>query len=60
MPEGVVLREKRGPAHTRPDLSDGRYTQSDSAGGRTGTVPMPIGVYRVGLHNGTTWRCGLT
>jgi len=27
------------------DISGGRYTQSDSAGGRTGTVRMPIGVY---------------
>jgi len=27
------------------DMSDGRYTQSDSTGGRTGTVRMPIGVY---------------
>jgi len=30
---------------TRPDVFGGRYTQNDSAGGRTGTVRMPIGVY---------------
>ena len=40
--EGAILRAKRGPAQ---DMSGGRYTQSDSAGGRTGTVRMPIGVY---------------
>jgi len=28
-------------------MSGGRYTQSDSAGGRTGTVRLPNGVYYV-------------
>jgi len=32
----------------------GLYSQSDSAGDRTGTVRMPIGV-----HIGTTWRIRL-
>jgi len=30
---------------TCPDTSGGRYTQSDSTGGSTGTVQMLIGVY---------------
>jgi len=34
-----------GRPRTCRDISDGRYTQSDSAGGRTGTVGTPIGVY---------------
>jgi len=29
----------------RPEMSGGRYNQSDSAGGNTGMVRTPIGVY---------------
>jgi len=36
----------RGRRGTCPDMSGGRYTQSDSAGGRTGTVRC--GVYDMG------------
>jgi len=43
--EGAIVRAKGGRRETWPDMSGGRYTQSDSAGGRTGTVRMPIGVY---------------
>ena len=44
--EGALLRAKMGQPRTCPgqDMSDGRYTQSDLAGGRTGTVRMP-GMY---------------
>jgi len=41
--EGAILRVK-GP-RTCPDMSGGGYTQSDSAGGSTGTVEMLTGVY---------------
>jgi len=37
-----------------PDMSDDRYTQSDSAGGSTGVVRIPIGVYCMGVHIGAT------
>ena len=33
-------------------MSSGRYTQSNSAGGSTGTLQMPIGVYQMGSQ----WR----
>jgi len=36
---------KKGPAQDMPDMSSSRYAQSDSAGGRIGTVLMLIGVY---------------
>jgi len=36
---------------TRQDIFGGQYIQSDSAGGRTGTVRMPTGC--------TRWRCTL-
>jgi len=36
---------EKGPAQTCPDMTGRRYTQSDSAGGSTGTVRMPIGLY---------------
>jgi len=39
--EGTILRAKRG----RPRTCAGVETPSDSAGGSTGTVRMPIGVY---------------
>jgi len=39
-------------AGTCPDMSSGRYTQSDSVGGSTGTVQMPIGCTIWGAH----WR----
>ena len=35
------------------------YTQSDSAGGSTGTVWMPIGGVLDGVHSGATWRIRL-
>jgi len=34
--EGAILRAKRGWHRAYPDMSAGRHTQSDSAGGRTG------------------------
>jgi len=43
--DGAILRAKRRRLRTCPDMSDGRYTQSDSAGGSTGKVRMRIGVY---------------
>jgi len=45
---------------TCPAMSSGRYTQSNSAGGSTGTVRMPIGVYQMGVHKiGATWQARL-
>jgi len=43
------------------DMSGSRYTQSDSAEGRIGTVQMPIGPWGVidGVHIGTTWQIRL-
>jgi len=41
----TILRVKRGRPGTFLDMSGGQYTQSDSAGGSTGMVLMPIGVY---------------
>ena len=40
--EGGNFDGKREPAKATPT---GPYTQSDSAGGRSGTVQMQIGVY---------------
>jgi len=40
-------------------MSSGQYTQSDSAGGSTGMVWMPVGVYQIGVHIGATWRIQL-
>jgi len=50
--EMAILRAKRNLPRTCPDMSGGRYTQSDSAGGSTGTVHMPIGWTRWDAH----WR----
>jgi len=38
------LRGQNKSAQDMPSMSDGRYTQSDSAGGSTGTVWMPIDI----------------
>ena len=56
--KGAILKQKSGWPNTCPDMSGDRYIQSDLAGGSTGTVRMPIGVYRVldRLHIGATWR----
>ena len=43
--EGEIFEAKMVRPRTCPDMSGGRYTQSDSAGGRTGTVRMPVAVY---------------
>jgi len=40
-----VVGVKMGQPRTCLDISSGRYTQSDSAGGSTGTVQLPIRVY---------------
>jgi len=45
MHEGAILRAKRGQPRTCPDMSVGRYTQSNSAEGRTVAVRVLIGVY---------------
>jgi len=53
--EVAILRVKRAGqnmSRTCRGMSGGRYTQSDSAGGRTGTVRMPIGCTGLGAH----WR----
>jgi len=50
---------KGGQLRICPDMSGGRHTQSDSAGGSTGTVRMPIGVYQIGLNIAATWRMRL-
>jgi len=42
--EGAIFRAKRDQPRTCPDMSRGRYTLSDSAGGSTGTVRIPTGV----------------
>ena len=47
--EGAILRTKRGRPRTCPDVTGGQYTQSESAGGSTGTVWMPIGAYQTGV-----------
>jgi len=39
------FKGKRARSRSCQDMSGGRYTQSDSAGGSTGTVRMLIGVY---------------
>jgi len=39
------FEDERGRLRACPDKSGGRYFQSDSAGGNTGTVRMPIRVY---------------
>ena len=44
-PNSPVLRVKSGWPRTCSDTSDGQYSQSDSAGGRTGMVLMLIGMY---------------
>jgi len=41
-----------GRPRTCAEMSGGRYTQSDSAGGNTGTARMPIGFTRRDAH----WR----
>ena len=43
--EGAIFGSKRSRPRTWPDTFGSRYTQRDSAGGRTGTVRMPIWVY---------------
>jgi len=48
--EGTVLKAKRGPAQ---GMSGGQYTQSDSTGGRTGSL------VRCGYRLECT-RCGCT
>jgi len=67
--EWVILRANRGRFRSCQDMSGGRYIQSNSAGGSTGTAWMSIGVYRWGwtlappskydwtIH--VRWRCGL-
>jgi len=50
--EDVILRAKSGRARTCQDMSGDRSTQSDSAGGSTGTVRMPVGCNRWGSY----WR----
>jgi len=45
--EGKFRGEVAGP-RTCPDMAGVRDTQSDSAGGSTGTVRILIGVYRMG------------
>jgi len=52
----AILRLKSGRSMTCPDMSGGRYTQSDSEGGRTGTVRIPVGEYKLGVHVGDTQR----
>ena len=58
--EGAILshlRAKRGRPRTFPDMSCGRYTQSDSAGGSTGTVRIPIGCTRLGCTLAPPGEC---
>ena len=43
---------RKGAGPRQPDTFDGRYTHSDSVGGSTDTVQMPIGFTRWGAH----WR----
>ena len=43
--KGVILRLKSGRSRTYLDMSDSRYTQSDSVGGSTGTAWMPTEAY---------------
>ena len=50
--KGEILRGGSGRPITCSDVSGGRYSQSDSAGGSTGTVRMLIGCTRWGAH----WR----
>jgi len=50
--EGSILTVTRGRPRTCPDMADRWYTQSDSAGGSTGMVRMPIGCTSCGAH----WR----
>ena len=52
--EGAVLRAKRTQPRTCADMSDGRHTQSDSAGGSTNLVQMSIWV-----NIGAAWRIQL-
>jgi len=47
-----LITMNRGRRRTRPDMSCGKCTQSDSAMDRTGTVQMPIWCTRWGAH----WR----
>ena len=52
--EGTILTAKRGQLRTCPD--SGQHTLSDSVGGSTGTVRMPIGCTRWGwVHIVATW-----
>jgi len=41
----AILRGKSGRTRTCQGMAGGRHTQSDSAGGSTGSERMPIGVY---------------
>jgi len=51
--DGQNLFLKTKMAHGRcPGTSGGRYTQSDSAGDRTGTLRMSIGI----MYIGVSWR----
>jgi len=43
--EGTILTAKKGQPRTFPDMSSGRYTQSNSVWGSTGMVQMLVGVY---------------
>ena len=56
-PKGAILRAKRGRPRTCRYMSGGRYTQSHSAGGSTGTDAA----WNVlnGAHIGDTWRIRL-
>jgi len=53
--EGAILRAKRGRSRAWLYMSSGRYTQSDSRGGRTDMVQVPVRVYYMG---GAHW-CNL-
>jgi len=52
--EKAVLRVKRTQPRTCADMSDGRHTQSDSAGGSTNLVQMSIWV-----NTGAVWQIQL-
>jgi len=45
--EGAIFRVKTGQPRTCLDMSSGRYTQSDSAGGSTSTVQVPTGMHKM-------------
>ena len=50
--KGQFFRVKGSQSRTFPDMCGGRYTQSDSAGGRTGTVQLTVGGVVHGVHIG--------